>query len=145
MSDFSNWITYFKLFKAIKKENPTVVHIAGELGLSEFFLYFFRKKMVQTVHDPLMHSGEKNWLSEIRRNFSFKLASKLVLLNENQKRDFGLNSQILYSRIVKSAKRDRATSLMYGLSVVFEYEKQGKADVGRVEVDALRYLVKYIY
>ena len=88
LSDFSNWITYFKLFKAIKKENPTVVHIAGELGLSEFLLYFFRKKMVQTVHDPLMHSGEKNWLSEIRRNFSFKLASKLVLLNENQKRDF---------------------------------------------------------
>ena len=44
----------------------------------------------------------------------------------NIKRGFGQSGQIVYSRIVKSAKRDRATSLMYGLSVVFEYEKEGK-------------------
>ena len=69
----------------------------------------------------------------------------LVQELSNIKRDFGLNGQILYDRIVKSAKRDRATSLMYGLSVVFEYEKQGKADIGRTEVDALKYLAEYIY
>ena len=63
----------------------------------------------------------------------------------NIKRGFGQSGQIVYSRIVKSAKRDRATSLMYGLSVVFEYEKEGKAEVNRSEVDALKYLVKYIY
>mgnify|MGYP003459520673 FL=1 len=63
----------------------------------------------------------------------------------NIKRDFGQNGQIIYDRIVKSAKRDRATSLMYGLSVVFEYEKQGKADIGRKDVDVLNYLVGYIY
>ena len=56
-----------------------------------------------------------------------------------------LIKHVLYDRIVKKAKRDRATSLMYGLSVVFEYEKQGKADVGRTEVDALKYLVDYLY
>ena len=69
----------------------------------------------------------------------------LVQELSNIKRDFGLNGQILYDRIVKSAKRDRATSLMYGLSVVFEYEKQGKADIGRTEVDTLKYLAGYIY
>lgn len=63
----------------------------------------------------------------------------------NIKRDFGQNGQIIYDRIVKSAKRDRATSLMYGLSVVFEYEKQGKADIGRKDVDILKYLAGYIY
>lgn len=63
----------------------------------------------------------------------------------NIKRGFGQNGQILYDRIVKSAKRDRATSLMYGLSVVFEYEKQGKADANKTEVDVLKYLANYIY
>ena len=64
----------------------------------------------------------------------------LVQELSNIKRNFGANGQIIYDRIVKSAKRDRATSLMYGLSVVYEYEKQGKADVGKTEVDALIYI-----
>jgi hypothetical protein len=32
----------------------------------------------------------------------------------------------VYERIVKRKKRDRATSLMYGLSVVFEFESESK-------------------
>lgn len=69
----------------------------------------------------------------------------LVQELSNIKRTFGQNGQILYDRIIKTAKRDRATSLMYGLSVVFEYEKQGKADLNSKEVDVLKYLVGYIY
>lgn len=63
----------------------------------------------------------------------------------NIKASFSGSGQIVYERIVKKAKRDRATSLMYGLSVVYEYEKIGKADVGKTEVSALDYLSKYIY
>ena len=82
-----------------------------------------------TKEEQVMHVEHDNLMQEL----------------SNIKRDFGQNGQIIYDRIVKSAKRDRATSLMYGLSVVFEYEKQGKADIGRKDVDVLNYLVGYIY
>ena len=82
-----------------------------------------------TKEEQVMHVEHDNLMQEL----------------SNIKRDFGQNGQIIYDRIVKSAKRDRATSLMYGLSVVFEYEKQGKADIGRKDVDILKYLAGYIY
>lgn len=82
-----------------------------------------------TPEEQVMHVEHDNLMQEL----------------SNIKRGFGQNGQILYDRIVKSAKRDRATSLMYGLSVVFEYEKQGKADINKTEVDALKYLINYIY
>jgi hypothetical protein len=63
----------------------------------------------------------------------------------NIKQAYTDNGRIVYSRIVSSKKRDRATSLMYGLSVVWEYEKQGKADMYKKEVDPFSYLAKYIY
>lgn len=34
-----------------------------------------------------------------------------------------------YTRIVKSAKRDRATSLMYGLSYVCELEQENRKNI----------------
>jgi len=91
--------------------------------------------------DELYKSGKYSPTEQVMHVEHDNLAQEL----SNIKRTFGMNGQIVYDRIVKSAKRDRATSLMYGLSVVYEYEKQGKADVGRSEVDALKYLVKYIY
>ena len=91
--------------------------------------------------DELYKSGKYDAAEQVMHVEHDNLMQEL----SNIKRDFGLNGQILYDRIVKSAKRDRATSLMYGLSVVFEYEKQGKADIGRADVDALKYLVGYIY
>ena len=89
----------------------------------------FYKSGKYTAEEQIMHVEHDNLVQEL----------------SNIKRTFGQNGSILYDRIVKKAKRDRATSLMYGLSVVFEYEKQGKADVGRTEVDALKYLVNYLY
>lgn len=41
------------------------------------------------------------------------------------------SNTMVYSRIVKKKKRDRATSLMYGLSYVFELEFEGKSKVYR--------------
>ncbi len=63
----------------------------------------------------------------------------------NIKQSFTNNGRLIYDRIVKNAKRDRATSLMYGLSVVYEYEKQGKADMFRKVEDEFEYLKKYIF
>lgn len=44
----------------------------------------------------------------------------------NIKQDFTSNERMTYSRIIKSNKRDRATSLMYGLSFVCEIEAESK-------------------
>ena len=54
-------------------------------------------------------------------------------------------NKIIYDRIIKRNKRDRATSLMYGLSVVYEYEREGKADLYRNNVDEETYLMKYVF
>ena len=69
----------------------------------------------------------------------------LVQELSNIKQSYSEGGKIIYTRIVKSKKRDRATSLMYGLSVVWEYEKKGKADMYKKDIDALSYLKKYIY
>lgn len=54
----------------------------------------------------------------------------------NIKQDFTNNNQMTYTRIVKSTKRDRATSLMYGLSYVCELEKQNKRKIYKKQVSS---------
>ena len=81
-----------------------------------------------TAEEQVMHVEHDNLMQEL----------------SNIKRDFGLNGQILYDRIVKSAKRDRATSLMYGLTVVIDYEKQDIPDIDKTEVNKLHYFASYI-
>jgi len=61
-----------------------------------------------------------------------------VLISElnNIKERMSEHNNILYERIVKSKKRDRATSLVYGLSVIQELEVEGKESVyGRKSSD----------
>ena len=65
------------------------------------------------------------------------------LSNITQK--FNSNGNLVYGRIVQKNKRDRATSLMYGLSVVYEYEKEGKAQQYKPKDNSLEYLKKYIF
>lgn len=47
----------------------------------------------------------------------------------NIKQDFTDKEKMTYTRIVKSNKRDRATSLMYGLAVVCEKEQENKTNL----------------
>lgn len=52
----------------------------------------------------------------------------------NIKQDFTNTDKMTYTRIVKSTKRDRATSLMYGLSFVCDLETKNKATIYRKKV-----------
>lgn len=63
----------------------------------------------------------------------------------NIKQNISQQNKIIYDRIVKKNKRDRATSLMYGLSVVYEYEREGKAELYKSKTDAKEYLMNYIF
>lgn len=88
LTDLRNWRTYKRLINNIYSFNPLKIHISNALGISEFFLYRFYKKMVMTVHDPFLHSGEYNYITELKRKLSFKLVPQLILLNTNQNKDF---------------------------------------------------------
>ena len=102
LKNIKNWIVYINLIKQIKIFKPSVVHIGGALGVSEAFLYRFMNKMVMTVHDPFMHSGEYTTLSEIKRFLSFKACRKLIILNESQREEFTKHYKIHESKIVTS-------------------------------------------
>ena len=86
--DFRNWTTYVRLCLLIKTFHPQVVHSAVIPGLSESLLYLFKKKMLLTVHDPFVHSGETSKLFEIKRKIAFRIIPKLVLLNKKQLNPF---------------------------------------------------------
>ena len=86
--DPHNWFTYLKLCRMIRNFNPKVVHSTVILGLSESLLYLFRNKMVLTVHDPFVHSGETSKSLELKRKAAFGLIHKLILLNQKQLSSF---------------------------------------------------------
>ena len=67
--NLKNWITYYRLCLMIKAFRPAVFFFILILGISESLLYLFKKKMVLTVHDPFVHSGETSRLLEIKRKF----------------------------------------------------------------------------
>lgn len=81
------WL-YIKLIFYIFKKKPDVIHITAPLWGAAMLLYVFSKKMVMTVHDPFIHSGESNRVTRWSRKIAFRLVPKLVLLNEKQKKDF---------------------------------------------------------
>ena len=52
----------------------------------------------------------------------------------NIKQDFTNAEKMTYTRIVKSTKRDRATSLMYGLSICCDMENENKNKIYKKQV-----------
>lgn len=67
----------------------------------------------------------------------------LVQELSNIKQDFTEFGKLTYSRIVQRKKRDRATSLMYGLSYVHHMEQEGRALLYKDNTDDLEYLAQY--
>jgi hypothetical protein len=63
----------------------------------------------------------------------------------NIKQDHTNQGSVVYTRIVKGKKRDRATSLMYLLSYVFELEQEGRANIYYEEQDDLSTLMDYSF
>ena len=136
--------------KTLPNANPMIRGIQATSEFNSTFYPYMKSCFEDQSLQLLVDSSEtdeqyKNGTYSPEEQVMHVEHDNLVQELSNIKRNFGANGQIIYDRIVKSAKRDRATSLMYGLSVVYEYEKQGKADVGKTEVDTLKYLAGYIY
>lgn len=136
--------------RTLPNAEPIIRGIQATVDFNSTFYPYMKSCFEDQSLKLLVDSNETD---ELYKNGKYEAAEQVMhvehdnLMQElsNIKRDFGLNGQIIYDRIVKTAKRDRATSLMYGLSVVYEYEKQGKAEVGRTEIDTLKYLSEYIF
>lgn len=98
-----NWVLYIKLCWLIAKYRATTLHITQALGISEALLYMFCKKMVLTVHDPILHSGEYSKTAEIKRKVAFKLIPKLVLLNRSQEilfqEKYGVKRGVFFNKL----------------------------------------------
>ena len=77
-----------KFWKMVNKIKPDIIHCTDFVDSSDLFLYLYKRRLVQVVHDPFLHSGEESFRRRINRNVAFKLVEKYVLLNKNQGFDF---------------------------------------------------------
>lgn len=79
---------FLQLFSYLRNNHFDVIHITGHLFFHNFFLYYFRKKMIYTVHDPINHSGYKNKMTYITKKACIKLIPNLIVLNNAQVDEF---------------------------------------------------------
>ena len=83
-----NLLLMIKLVIHFIMQKPDVIHLIKPPSLTQKLLYLARKKLVLTVHDPFLHSGATNKMTERDRRMAFKKIPKLVLLNNRQSSAF---------------------------------------------------------
>lgn len=71
--------------RLVKEINPDIIHCTEFIDIIDIFLYKYKRKIVQIVHDPFPHSGEYTKRKYINRSIAFRLLSSFVLLNSKQK------------------------------------------------------------
>lgn len=81
------WVNFLLLLFLIRQRFD-VIHLAWPLNVYEFCLYFLKRKMLLTVHDPFPHSGLDTLIVRIRRKVAFALVPRFVILNQAQRQDF---------------------------------------------------------
>lgn len=74
--------------KLIREINPDIIHCTNFIDIPDLFLYQYRRKIVQIVHDPFPHSGEGNKRASLTRWISYKLSRQFVIFNESQRKEF---------------------------------------------------------
>lgn len=74
--------------KLIKKISPDIIHCTNFIDLPDLFLYHYKNKIVQIVHDPFPHTGETSFRKKLKRSISFKTIKHFVLLNQKQRESF---------------------------------------------------------
>jgi len=80
--------THLLLLMFLFRQHFDTIHCAWPPNLYEFVLYFLRKKLVLTVHDPFPHTGNDTLIVRIRRKMAFWLIPRLIILNKAQRGEF---------------------------------------------------------
>ena len=74
-----------KAFRNLIDEiNPEIIHCTDFIDVYDLFLYRYKSKIIQIVHDPFPHTGEHNLRKWLGRLIGIRLLQKFVLLNRNQ-------------------------------------------------------------
>lgn len=80
--------TNFLLLRFLIRNKFDIIHLVWPPNLYELLLYFLRKKMILTVHDPQPHSGLNTRIVRLRRWFAFHLVPRFIILNSAQRQEF---------------------------------------------------------
>ena len=73
-----NLLLMVRLVLHFLRQKPDVIHLTKAPCLTQKLFYLARKKLVLTVHDPFLHSGHTNKMTERDRRMAFKKIPKLV-------------------------------------------------------------------
>jgi glycosyltransferase involved in cell wall biosynthesis len=85
---FANYFINLKLLILLIKLKIDIFHITNPFCLWNMALYFFRKKLFLTVHDPIPHSDQKAGIIFLYRKISFGLLKNFIIFNEKQRNIF---------------------------------------------------------
>lgn len=80
--------TNFLLLLFLLRGKFDVIHLTWPANVYEFILYFLRKKMILTVHDPFPHTGLDTCIVRLRRKVAFRFVPYFLILNETQREQF---------------------------------------------------------
>ena len=94
--------THLILFLFLLRNKYDIIHCAWPPNIYEFALYFLRKKMLLTVHDPFPHTAHDTFIVRLRRKWAFTLIPKLIILNNAQRQDFISIYNIKPHRVIDS-------------------------------------------
>lgn len=80
--------TNFLLLLFLIRQKFDVIHLTWPANIYEFIIYFLRRKMVLTVHDPFPHTGLDTRIVRLRRWVAFRVVPKFIILNDAQREKF---------------------------------------------------------
>lgn len=83
-------LAYTSLLFFLIRQKFSLIHLVWPPQLYEFPVYFLRKRMMMTVHDPFPHEDESHdtLIVRLRRWFAFHLIPKFIILNKAQREKF---------------------------------------------------------
>lgn len=92
----------FKTFLFIRKQKFAVINYVGDPSpLFSFLLWFFRKKLVVTIHDGRPHMGDDSKKSQFVRRLLKTYTKRFLLLNKKENKLFeegyGINPAYIYN------------------------------------------------
>lgn len=82
------FLLYFKAMLRIIRFSPVQIHHTWPWTGTPAITYFLPYKKTMFVHDPLPHSSDTNNVYEKYRRLGYKIADKLILLNNKTTNEF---------------------------------------------------------
>lgn len=99
---FSNLFLRLAFAKKIKELSPDIIFSTEFIDIPDRFLYHYKEKIVQLVHDPFPHIGENTYRKQINRQYAFQRIKKFVLLNHSQVEPFSKTFNIPLENIIEN-------------------------------------------